>query len=109
MPAIKVVKTDKFEKITKGHQEKMNSPEGEHEEYKSISKMLHFQTGKKLTLEVEITNEELSASLINLLYGRIEGQELLGFRINHIHLNKPTDKLNEVIDATIAQLQQLKQ
>lgn len=107
MSLIKIIKADHFDTATARHKELMNSPEGENAEYKERTGVLRFPKGKKLLLEIEVTDEDLSSGLYNFLFDRVEGQELLGFKLLQI-VHPENNQTIQMIDQLIQQLQKTK-
>jgi uncharacterized protein YceH (UPF0502 family) len=83
MAAIKIVPTGDLNELRKKHERFME----ENEDYRKATESLTFKKGQKLLVEVEITEEWLSDSLMMLLFDKIEGAENLGFKVTTINLN----------------------
>ncbi|WP_182006284.1 hypothetical protein [Priestia aryabhattai] len=104
---IKIVKQDDFEEKKKRHDEQMETDE----EYKNRTELLTFKKGHKLMLAIEVTDEFFSHNIMNLLYGHVEGCEMLGFKLNEVVLNpeeKVKDDVKSVLNQVIMNLDQYK-
>ncbi|WP_310876992.1 hypothetical protein [Priestia megaterium] len=104
---IKIVKEDNFEARKKRHDELMDTSE----DYRYATQNLSFEKGRKLTLSIEVTDDFFSQNIMNLLYGKLEGSELLGFKVNEVCLNpegKAQDDVKHILNQVIMNLDQCK-
>lgn len=110
MPNFKIVPVDNLESRIKHHEYLMTTTEQDTSSYKSAIENIMFNKGRKVILEVEITDEYLSSNLYDLLHDKIEGREFLGFKVMAIGFNPDAPKtqvLNEITSA-IKQLENIK-
>ncbi|MGG4434455.1 hypothetical protein AAXE64_07835 [Priestia megaterium] len=104
---IKIVKQDNFEAMKERHNELMETSE----HYKRAVETTSFEKGKKLALSIEITDEFFSRAVIDLLHGKIEGSDLLGFKVNEVVINpegKAQDDVKHILNQVIMNLDQYK-
>jgi len=77
---IEIIKSKDFDEQKKNH-EKLYT---EDERYKESVDNTTFVVGRKLILNVTVTNKYLSSNLMALLFKRVPGQELLGVEVDSI-------------------------
>jgi hypothetical protein len=78
---IEIIKKEGFEEDRESWNNRMI-------DYPDIAKSLSFEVGRKLTLEIEVTDNYLSRSIFALLQGFdcVEGAENLGFKVTMVTL-----------------------
>ncbi|WP_242311836.1 hypothetical protein [Bacillus cereus group sp. BfR-BA-01331] len=90
----KVIKAEDFDEQLVRHKKLMKENEG----YERSTESLTFSVGTKIDLSIEITDEFYSQNLINMLNGKLEGGELLGFKVNKLNFNSEASKKGAVIN-----------
>ncbi|TKI82655.1 hypothetical protein [Bacillus mycoides] len=91
---IKVTKTDDFDEKLIQHNRLMKENEG----YRKATESLTFTVGTKLSLCIEVTDEFYSQNLINMLHDKLDGGELLGFKVTELNFNPEATKKGAVIN-----------
>ncbi|PGB51850.1 hypothetical protein COL95_18395 [Bacillus anthracis] len=91
---IKVTKVADFDEKLIQHNRLMKENEG----YRKATESLTFSVGTKIDLSIEITDEFYSQNLINMLHDKLEGGELLGFKVNELNFNPEASRKGAVIN-----------
>jgi hypothetical protein len=104
---IKIEPTINVEEERKKYDEKMENDA----EYREKNQYFYFEKGRELELVIKVTDPFMFQSVFNLFHDKVEGQELLGFKVDSLVThperrmdNKTKEKLKslkEVIDAEV--------